>query len=146
MDETKPLYAQLGLRRDDAIIVAYIPATAEVMEEWPYRDGGREFVVYSQNGKVVDMLPYDARSVKWWMVKEAARAARKDFVEPIWSCAAEDFTVQKIPDVPQPTGTKLAIRCYSHGPWLTLTKENDAGADGRAVQDSGLVGDGVGIS
>lgn len=134
-DDARPLHQQLGLRRDDGIIVAYIPAIADVMEEWPYRDGLREFIVYAQNDRVVDMLPHDGKPVKWWMVKMAASAARKSPVEPIFSCAAEDFSVKKIPDVPQPPGTKLAVRCYSHGPWLTLSKETDDAATS-SVPDS----------
>lgn len=125
MDDTKPLYVQLGLSREDDIIVAYIPAEAEVMEEYPYRDGTREFVVFCQSGKVMDMLPLDSKGVKWWLVKKAARALCKDHIEPIKFCAAEDFSLKCLPDVPQPEGTKLALRCYSRGPWIKLPETKD---------------------
>lgn len=130
-EDARPLYAQLGFDRHDGVIVAYIPKDDLLMGEHAYRDGSRDFTVYTRAGKVLDMLPLDGKAVKWWMVKEAARFLRLSPIEPIMSCAAEDFRVESLPQVPQPAGTVLAIRNYSRGPWLTFKTSKSKEIDDR---------------
>lgn len=117
-----------GVARDEGVVVAYIPDNAEgtLHMEHDYRDGKREFVGYSLDGVLLDMLPADKKPVKWWMVREAARQLELAFIEPIHACAAEDFRLSCVLDkrLPQPEGTKLAFRQYGRGPWITLDPES----------------------
>lgn len=115
-----------GVPRDEGVLVAYIPRITEdgptMYMETPYRDGKRVFVVYSYDGVVLDMMPLDAKGVKWWLVREAARSLGLDYPEPILTCAAEDFTVKSLPDVPAKPNCNLAFRAYGRGPWIELGK------------------------
>lgn len=122
-----PDYAALacGVDRDEGVIVAYIPKMDAVPVEHHYRDGGREFLLYSFKRKVIDMLPFDRKNVKWWQVREAARALKLDYIEPIFACAAEDFRVSSLPQLPKPEGTYLAFRQYSRGPWVNLEAKEE---------------------
>lgn len=114
-----------GIDRDEGVVIAYIPTGDAIMDEHEYRDGDRTFTLFSMDGVALDMLPQDRKTVKWWMVREAAREHRLQFIEPIKACAAEDFRVSCLPQVPQPEGTVLAFRQYSRGPWITMTKDQD---------------------
>lgn len=122
-----PDYAALacGVPRDEGVIVAHIPPSSTIPMEHEYKDGKRQFIVYAYSGKVVDMLPYDKRAVKWWHVRDAARALRLGIVEPIFACAAEDFRVSSLPRLPRPKGHALAFRQYGRGPWIVLDKKQD---------------------
>lgn len=122
-----------GVARDEGVVVAYIPQNVDgaLNMEDDYRDGTREFVAYSLDGVLLDMLPADRKGVKWWQVREAARQLGLAFIEPIHACAAEDFRLSCVLDkrLPQPENTKLAFRQYGRGPWITLDPEsmNDDG-------------------
>lgn len=126
MSEISQEYPALacGYPRDEGVIVAYIPALQGLMmAEHLYRDGKRTFTVYSLDGVVLDMLPHDRKGCKWWMVREAARALKLDYPEPVLACAAEDFRVSCLPRIEDREGQVLAFRSYSRGPWVTLQKE-----------------------
>lgn len=94
------------------------------MQEHVYRDGDRFFEVFSIDGEVMDMLPYDTKPVKWWMVREAARSLGLDYPEPILTCPAEDFRVSCLPDVPTQPGRVLAFRQYGRGPWIKISPKD----------------------
>jgi hypothetical protein len=111
---------QMGLPRDEGLVVAYIPRTAQMPEEYEWRDGMRFFVAVAYDDVLMDLLPSDNKNVKWWKVREAARDLKLDEINPIWSGPSEDFRVSCLPQVPQPDGTVLAMRQYSRGPWITL--------------------------
>lgn len=114
-----------GFDRGEGVLVAYIPKPVEggpmYYLEHPYRSGKRAFVVYSYDGIVLDMIPADNKGVKWWMVREAARSLGLDYPEPIHTCAAEDFRVSCLPDVPAKPDSALAFRAYGKGPWIKLS-------------------------
>lgn len=116
----------MGIAPDEGVVVAYIPYSVDgaLYEEHPYRDGKRSFTVYSMDGVVLEMLPEDTKPVRWWQVREAARLLRLDYPEPILACAAEDFRVSCLPEVPAPADRVLAFRQYARGPWIKLTPED----------------------
>lgn len=111
---------QLGLDRDEGVIIAHIPKTDIMGEEYEFRDGKREFVAVAYDGVLLDLIPTDRKNCKWWFVREAARSLRLGQIEPIWAGPAEDFRVSCLPQVPKPEGTRLALRQYSRGPWILL--------------------------
>ena len=117
--------SQMGLPRGEGLVVAYIPKTGKVPEEYEYRDGKRSFVAVAYDGVLMDILPTDKQAVKWWLVRNAARSLRLDQIEPLWSGPNEDFRVSCLPQLPKPEGRQLAMRQYSRGPWIILEENND---------------------
>lgn len=117
-----------GVDRDEGVIVAYIPKNEEgvLTMQHAYRDGTRSFTAYSMDGKLLDMVPEDRKNMKWWQVREAARALELDIIEPIHSCAAEDFRLSCLLDkqLPRPEAHSLAFRRFSKGPWITIDPED----------------------
>ncbi len=104
----------------EGLLAAFVPVTDKVPKEYEYRDGTRNFRLFSWNGVALDMLPGDAGACKWWMVKDAAREAKVGLIEPVWAGPADDFTLKCLPDLPQPPNTHLAVRRFSRGPWIKL--------------------------
>lgn len=120
----RQLYSSLGLARDAGLVAAYIPETAEMMMEHPIREIDDDLIMYTVGDLALDIISERERPVRWWQVKNYARAHRFNFPEPIWTGAAEDFRLKSLPNVPQPEGTKLAIRQYARGPWITISTED----------------------
>ena len=116
---------QMGLPRDEGLVVAYIPSTAQMPEEYEYRDGKRSFVAVAYDDTLMDLLPMDRKPVKWWLVREAARQLRLEMIEPLWAGAVEDFRVSCLPQLPKPEGRTLAMRRYSQGPWIILEERKN---------------------
>lgn len=118
--------AQLGLPRDEGLVVAYIPSTATMPEEYEYRDGSRSFVAVAYDNVLMDLLPMDRKPVKWWIVREAARALKCTPIEPLWTGPVEDFRVSCLPQLPRPEPDwTLAMRQYSRGPWILLEEKQN---------------------
>lgn len=117
--------AQLGLPCDEGLVVAYIPPTGQMPEEYEYRDGARSFIAVAYDNILMDLLPMDRKSVKWWIVREAARALKLAPIEPLWTGPVEDFRVSCLPQLPRPEGYTLAMRQYSKGPWILLEEKKN---------------------
>lgn len=124
-----------GIARDEGVVVAYIPKNQDgvILMESTYRDGKRAFTVFSLDGVAIDAKPHDTGAMKWWMVREAARALRLEFIEPIFACAAEDFRVSSLPQVPKPADHVLAFRQYNRGPWIKLEPDPDKETNGNST-------------
>lgn len=114
------LREDLGMKTGEGLVCAYIPATADILQDWPTEDGH----LYTHGDIALDFVRLDNKPVKWWVLKNVARSFRYNHPEPIWHGPVEDFGVQCLPDVPQPEGTKLAVRQYHSGPWITLSPED----------------------
>lgn len=111
---------QMGLPRDEGMVVAYIPKTDYIGEEYEYRDGKRWFVAVAYDGKLLDLMPADRKNVKWWHVREAARQLRLNEISPLWTGPVEDLRVSCLPQLPKPEHHHLAMRQYSRGPWIII--------------------------
>lgn len=98
-----------GIEPYEGVLLAYLPPLGAVMQEHE----GREYTLYSLDGVAYDCMP----PMKWWRVKDAARALGLSTIEPIWSGAAADF---RVPEVPRPENHKLYLRAFSGGPWICL--------------------------
>lgn len=118
--ETTNFAKEMGLESGEGLICAFIPIMNAVPQEVEFRDGKRNFTLVSLDGVVLDLVPQDQKTVKWWIVRTAARENKLQIPEPIWSGAAEDFRVEALPDLPQPENTILALRQYRCGPWIKL--------------------------
>lgn len=129
--DSEPVYKRLGISRDEALLVAYIPVVGDLMDEYPWQDNKRTGTLFAYEGKAMDILPDDSKGVKWWLVKNCAREHRLDIIEPFLTCPAEDFRIESLPQVPRPENHLLAFRMYSRGPWITLEKppKDDSAAE-----------------
>lgn len=108
-----------GIPDGDGLLVAYLPKLDGVMQEMP--DRVRDLTLYAMDGILVDAIATDARKVKWWLVRNAARDAGLTQVEPMWQGPAGEFKLSSLPDVPRPGAQhRLYMRAYSHGPWIRL--------------------------
>lgn len=117
---------QMGLPLDEGLVVAWIPPTSSMGEEYEYRDGKRDFVAICYDGVLLDMLPADRKNVKWWQVREAARQLRVAPIEPLWTGPVEDFAVSCLPQLPRTEPDwQLAMRQYSRGPWILLEEKKN---------------------
>lgn len=115
---------QMGIPRDEGLVVAYIPKTDSMPEEYEYRDGDRWFTAVAYDGVLMDLIPADTKTVKWWQVREARRQLRLEEINPIWAGPCEDFRVSCLPQLPKPENTNLAMRQYSRGPWVILEEKH----------------------
>lgn len=115
------LMEDLGMKRGEGLVCAYLPDAPDIL----HTDEGGSGILYSTQGRVaIDYILYNEKPVKWWVFKNVARDLGYNFPEPIWHGPVEDFRLQCLPDVPKPAGTKLAVRQYHCGPWVTLTTED----------------------
>lgn len=122
--ESNPALA-CGIHRHEGLLVAYIPPTDSVPQEYEYRDGKRTFTLVAYDGIVLDMMPHDNKACKWWLVRQAARQEKLAQIEPIWTGPAEDFHITCLPELPREPGYRLAMRQFSRGPWILLEKETN---------------------
>ena len=122
---------QMGLPLDEGLVVAYIPKTGQMGEEYEWRDGDRQFIAVAYDDKLLDLMPTDKKTVKWWIVREAARQLRLNEITPLWTGPVEDFHVSCLPQLPRPPESNLAMRQYSKGPWIIL----DSNAGGESTNE-----------
>lgn len=111
---------EMGITGDEGLLCAYIPLMVGMPQEVEYREGTRTFTLVSLDGRAIDMMPQDQKGVKWWMVKNAAKENKLEFPQELWYGPADEFSIDALPDMPQPEGTVLALRQYSRGPWIKL--------------------------
>lgn len=128
---------EMGIPAGEGVLAAFIPANGDILREFPYSSGKREFVCFHQDGRALDLFPvFDEQNVKWWMVKQAAFDLGLDLIPTVWHGPAEEFNVESIPRTAQSPGTVLAVRQYTRGPWLTLEKIAEGTSDSENSVDS----------
>jgi hypothetical protein len=118
-DGVTELFPQLGWDPYEGVVAAFIPDIPNDApnEEHLVTDG----VACVYNGMVIDVV--SVKPTKWWKVKNAARELGLSFLNPVWGGPVSEFSVNSLPDVPQPEGTILAIRRFHQGPWIKLQEK-----------------------
>lgn len=109
---------QLGIPRDEGVIVAYLPAKPLFFDEYDCDSG----VGLGHHGTLLDIV--GPAPVKWWKVRNAARSYGLEQVEPIWYGPAAEFNVNCLPIGTKPDGKTLSLRQYGRGPWINLEEKD----------------------
>jgi hypothetical protein len=135
-DGVTELFPQLGWDPYEGVNAAFIPDIPNDApnEEHMVIDG----VACVYNGMVIDVV--NVKPTKWWKVRNAARELGLSFPEPIWSGPVSEFSVNSLPDVPQPEGTILAVRRFHQGPWIKLQEKIEDESPRGVVSEASGVG------
>lgn len=96
------------------------------MEHEVRLDEKKSATLYTMDDLAVDLLRDDEKPVKWYHLKNAARAGGFNFPEPFWTGPAADFSVKSLSENAKSPeeGYAMAVRSYHRGPWIRLTQED----------------------
>jgi hypothetical protein len=113
------LIKQLGATADEGILVFLFPSeisgVALTGQEHPYEPGVKCWGILGEVGpwgtRLIDVVTEPYLDVRWWKVKDFARANGYDLIPDRWSGAIGD-----IPERYFNPGTYLGLRFYNAGP------------------------------